>query len=257
MNYTFLPDTSVVYNRKLIHLIENGTLQNYTPVEKDQVSTAEKVTIVLSRVMLAEIENQANQTKALETVGLDVLHELYRLQKEKVIDLKVVGTRPSLEHIKLNPGGELDALIRNDALQSKSVLITADEVQSSVALVEGVDVLFTVNLPEGDVKSHHEMAHANIEDFFDDRTMSVHLRGHCLPLAKRGTPGNWLLEKISNEKMKPSTVAEIANRIIRQAKNDEQSFIERNEQGVSVIQLRKYRVVICRPPFQIHMKSQR
>ncbi len=249
MNYSFLPDTSVVYNRKLIQLIQNGTLENYNPIEKSNVTTSDKVTIVLSRVMLAEIENQANQTKAQETVGLEVLQKLYELQKKQLIAIKIHGSRPTLDNIKLNPGGELDALIRGDALQSKSVLITADEVQSAVALVEGIDVLFTVNLPEGETESLHEMAHARIEEFFDDTTMSIHLRGHCLPLAKKGRPGNWELEEISEEIMKPSTVAEIANRIIRQAKNDEQSFIERNEQGVSVIQLRNYRIVICRPPF--------
>ncbi|MCF2140230.1 MAG: ATPase [Candidatus Lokiarchaeota archaeon] len=249
MPYTFLPDTSVIYNRKIIDLIQNETLQEYVPIEKERVTEVEKLTIILSRIMLAEVENQANQTKPQENVGLEVLQELYALSKKGIIKLETFGNRPTLEQIKLNPGGELDAQIRKDAFDAKAILITADEVQSSIALVQGVDVLFTMNIPEIQEEIHSDLSNAVIEDFFDDHTMSVHLRGHCLPMAKRGRPGDWKLEAISDTPMEPFAIAEIANRIIRKAKNDEKSFIERNESGVTVIQLRKFRIVICRPPF--------
>lgn len=249
MSYTFLPDTSVVYNRKIIEFIENGTLERYIPMEHDRVTKVPIITIILSRVMLAEIENQANQTKAQESVGLEVLQELYKFVKEKRIEVQIYGSRPTLEQIKLNPGGELDALIRKDAYDSKAILITADEVQSSIALVEGIDVLFTMNLPEVQEELEAIPKFGGIEDFFDEHTMSVHLRGHCLPMAKRGRPGSWQLEAISDEPLEPFSIGEIANKIIRTAKNDEQSFIERNETGVTVVQLRKFRIVICRPPF--------
>jgi ATPase len=150
MPYTFLPDTSVIYNRRILEFIEDGVLDKYQPSEMESITQVDTTTIVLSRVMLSEIENQANQTKAQESVGLEVLHELYRLVKEGKIKTSVVGDRPKLEQIKLNPGGELDALIREDALKSNSILITADEVQSSIALVQGIDVLFTMNMPELD-----------------------------------------------------------------------------------------------------------
>ncbi|MHA1611338.1 MAG: hypothetical protein ACTSYU_04725, partial [Promethearchaeota archaeon] len=248
-HYTFLPDTSVIYNRKIIKFIQNGTLTNYTPLEKERATEVPNLTIVLSRVMLSEIENQANQTKAQENVGLEAIQELYRLSKQNLIDIQIYGNRPTLEQIKLNPGGELDALIRKDAFDAKAILITADEVQSSIALVQGIDVLFTMNLPEVQDELQDDLKQTVIEDFFDDQTMSVHLRGHCLPMAKRGRPGDWKLETISDTPLEPSTVGEIANRIIRKAKNDEKSFIERNEAAVTVVQLRKYRIVICRPPF--------
>ncbi|MHA1718196.1 MAG: PINc/VapC family ATPase [Promethearchaeota archaeon] len=248
MPYAFLPDTSVIFNHKIIDFILNGILDEYSPVQEKKITKTDKLTIILSRVMLSEIENQANQMKSQENVGLNALKEIYRLGKEKRIKIEIVGERPKLDEIRLNPGGELDALIRKDAFDSNSILLTADEVQASIALVEGIEVLFTLNLPESEIKSH-ELASLNIQDYFDESTMSVHLRGHCLPLAKKGKPGNWRLEKISDNEMLPSIVEEIANKIIRQAKNDENSFIERNESGVTVIQLQKFRIVICRPPF--------
>jgi ATPase len=250
--YAFLPDTSVIYNRRIIEIIENGVLERYTPIQKDRIRNTPTITIVLSRVMLSEIENQANQTKSQENIGLEVLKELYNLNAKKKILLEVIGNRPTLENIKLNPSGELDALIRKDAFESKSILITADEIQSSIALVEGIEVLFTMNVPELDnseTLGRDEKPIPQIQDFFDDKTMSVHLRGHCRPLAKRGRPGDWRLETINDQVMEPHFVDEISNNIIRMAKNDEKSFIEKNEPGVSVIQMRNYRIVICRPPF--------
>ncbi len=252
MPYTFLPDTSVMYNKKIVDLIEHNVLVDYQPEAKSNVTQASALTIILSRTMLAEIENQANQTKSSQNVELEVLNELNALKTQGKILIEIVGDRPNLDQIKLNPGGELDAIIRRDAYDAKAVLVTADEVQASVARVEGIGVLFTVNLPETEVQKDDggpEFANASIQDFFDDQTMSVHLRGHCTPLAKRGSPGNWRLDPISEEIMAPHTVADISNRIIRQAKNDEMSFIERNERGVTVIQLQNYRIVICRPPF--------
>jgi ATPase len=249
MPYTFLPDTSVIYNRKIITLIKDGSLTTYQPENLDFITQTEKLTIFLSLVVLAEVENQANQTKPQETLALDVIRELHALKQEGIIDIKTCGTRPQLDQIKLNPGGELDALIRKDALNAKAILITADEVQSSIALIEGIDVLFTTSISDPQNHLADETIPTNIEDFFDDKTMSVHLRGHVKPMAKKGRPGQWELVAIQEEKMTPAIVAEIANRITRQAKNDDKSFIERNEPGVSVIQLRKYRIVICRPPF--------
>ncbi len=249
MPYTFLPDTSVIYNKKILELIENGTLDKYIPRKGTDLLQTEKLTIVLSHVSLAEIESQANRTKGQESVGLEVLQDLYRLWISQRIDLIHIGVRPTLEQIHLNPGGELDAMIRKDALTARSVLVTADEVQSAIALVEGIEVFFVMNLPEIAEDLHHELADAQIHEFFDDTTMSIHLRAHCLPMAKKGRPGDWKLVPISDNEMDPITIAEIANRLMRQAKNDERSFIERNEPGVTVIQLRKYRIVICRPPF--------
>src|SRR6056297_1285919 len=255
MPYAFLPDTSVVYNGKILELIESGKLDSYTPVEKDNVRETERTTLVLSRVMLSEIENQANKTKSQKDFGLEVLHELHGIKRTHNIEIEIFGKRPKLEHVRLNPGGELDALIRKDALKNKAVLVTADNVQSGIAVVEGVDVLYSEARSEyeeereAEIEQMHEMAGAEIQDFFDSTSMSVHLRGHCVPMAKRGRPGEWRLEPISDEVMPPAVVSKIANKIIRQAKNDEESFIERNSPGVTVVQLRNYRIVICRPPF--------
>ena len=42
-------------------------------------------------------------------------------------------------------------------------------------------------------------------DFFDDTTMSVHLRENNYPYAKKGTPGKWKFVRIHNNKLDQET----------------------------------------------------
>ncbi len=46
---------------------------------------------------------------------------------------------------------------------------------------------------------------------FDDRSMSVHLIEGVKPLAKKGTPGEFTLEKISDNKLDKQTLNQIMN----------------------------------------------
>ncbi len=213
MPYNFLPDTSVLVNGKILDYIEDGTLMNYRPTEHLQPMEGDQLEIVLSRIVLAEIENQANHTKACGSFSIEIIEDLYKLVKDHKIMIRVCGKRPSWDELRMNPGGELDALIRRDAQEEGAILVTADNIQATMALVEGIEVLYVQNLPEGigglDDKKLHK-----IQDFFDDTTMSVHLRAHCVPLAKRGRPGEWQLEPIGDEILDPTELGEISARII-------------------------------------------
>jgi ATPase len=120
-----------------------------------------------------------------------------------------------------------------------------------MALIEGLEVIFSTSTEVAPAtpspKSEEKVRH--IEDFFDDQTMSVHLIGHCVPLVKRGQPGDWRLEQIGSTPLEPKELEEIAVKILTEAKTEEGCFIERDLPGVQVVQRRKYRIVICRPPF--------
>ncbi len=85
----------------------------------------------------------------------------------------------------------------------------------------------------------------NIESFFDDTTMSVHLRENNYPYAKKGTPGNWSFEKIRNKKLSREDVEKISKSILE----DEESSIEIERTSSTIIQKNHIRIVITRPPF--------
>ncbi|MFW9845978.1 MAG: ATPase, T2SS/T4P/T4SS family [Candidatus Thorarchaeota archaeon] len=93
-----------------------------------------------------------------------------------------------------------------------------------------------------------------LEAFFDERTMSVHLVENNPPRAKRGEPGNWELVELSERVLTYDELDVLAEAIIETAQNDRKSFIEIEEHGAAVVQLRNLRIAIARRPFADKME---
>jgi len=87
-----------------------------------------------------------------------------------------------------------------------------------------------------------------LESFFDERTMSIHLRENSYPFAKKGSPGKWDFVKIRNKLLTQIEIEEISKEIIELVE-DEQGFIEIDRAGSKIIQLGLFRIVITNPPF--------
>ncbi len=85
--------------------------------------------------------------------------------------------------------------------------------------------------------------------FFDDHTMSVHLVENNPPRAKRGSPGDWSLVELSERLLTHDELDILAAAILEVANNDRASFIEIEEEGAAVVQLRNLRIAIAMPPF--------
>ena len=68
-----------------------------------------------------------NIQKEIGYFGLNVLKELRELHNEKKINLKIIGSRPTREEIKMGPGGELDALNPKDIKIDIYILQLASE----------------------------------------------------------------------------------------------------------------------------------
>ncbi|MHA1653713.1 MAG: ATPase, T2SS/T4P/T4SS family [Candidatus Thorarchaeota archaeon] len=88
-----------------------------------------------------------------------------------------------------------------------------------------------------------------LESYFDEHTMSVHLIENNPPRAKRGSPGDWALVDLSEDILTHEDLDVMANAIIESARNDRFSFIEIEEEGAAVVQLRNLRIAIAMPPF--------
>jgi len=229
----FACDTSVIFNGQIIELISSGEL-------------GEKPEILISNIVLAEVEYRTNIQKEIGFFGLNILKHLRELHEQGVITLHIVGKRPTREEIKMAPGGELDALIRDSARQNNAILITADRIQGDVGSFEGLEVLYAW---EKKPKTEILLKSLKLISYFDDETMSVHLKRNLPPYAKKGRPGNWHLHKISEEPISNQLIEDIALEIIENVRDDEHSFIEIEREGAVVAQLREFRIVITRPPF--------
>ncbi|MHA2400290.1 MAG: PIN domain-containing protein, partial [Promethearchaeota archaeon] len=156
----FVCDTSVIFNGLILDLIENGEL-------------GEKPEILIPNIVIAEIEYRTNIHKEIGFFGLKVLRKLRELNNQDELKLQIVGKRPNREEIKMAPGGELDALIRETTLENNAVLITADRIQGDVGIFEGLNIFFVKE--RGENKPMEPLS-LKLLDYFDDKTMSVHLK---------------------------------------------------------------------------------
>jgi len=200
-----------------------------------------KVELIIPLAALDELQAQASKGREVGFIGLEQLKEIRKVCEKKKIKIRFEGERPSLEDIKLAHSGRIDAMIRDVAKKYDAYLYTCDYVQALVAEAEGVKVkYFEVPVKTSGLK---------FENFFTEDTISVHLKENCVPLAKRGKPGNFKLVEVSDKKLTYEEISEIIREISEAARISEEGSIEINRSGALVIQLGNYRIAIARPPF--------
>ncbi len=197
--------------------------------------------LVLHEAVLSELEHQANENRAVGFLGLDEIERLKDLADKYHFTIRFAGRRPTYYEIKNASFGEIDSLIRDLAFDEGACLITADKVQAKLAAVKGANyILFEPVAKAVPLK---------IEKFFDDSTMSVHLREGAYPFAKRGRPGEWDFVKIGNTLLSRDKVVDFSRNIIEVAGTTKDGFIELDRPGSTIVQLGSFRIVITRPPF--------
>ncbi|MEM5828497.1 MAG: PINc/VapC family ATPase [Candidatus Aenigmatarchaeota archaeon] len=197
--------------------------------------------IIIPIPALDELQNQASKGRKEGIIGLNEIKEIRERASAKGISIKFLGERPSLEDIKLARSGRIDALIREVAKKENAYLLTADFIQALVAEAEGTKVIY--------IKSEMPKEKLKFEEFFDENTLSVHLKENVYPLAKRGKPGNWELVRLSDKKMSREEIEEIIKEIVDYARVNEDAFFEIVRDSALVIQLRNYRIAIAMPKF--------
>jgi ATPase len=204
-------------------------------------------TIIIPEAVIAELEAQANQGREIGFSGLTELQALCKLAEEGTIELKFVGVRPTLEQVKLASGGEIDALIRNVAIEHTARFITSDIVQAEVAKAKGLDVIY-LKPQIGDFTP------LGIDQFFDEHTVAVYLKERVPPVAKKGTINEMKLVRIRDQPSSDYELKSLAQEILERAKRDPDGFIEVEKRGITVVQIGSMRIAIARRPFSDGME---
>ena len=197
--------------------------------------------IIIPLAALDELQAQASKGREEGFIGLEEVKRIREWCEKKNVKISFIGERPSLEDIKLARSGRIDALIRDVAKQENAILVTADYVQALVGEAEGVQVMY--------IAPKIKTRGLTFEKFFDEKTMSIHLKENVPPYAKKGRPGNFRLVKLRNEPMKREEIEEIIREIVEAARIDESSSFEIVRSNAMIIQFREYRISIARPPF--------
>ncbi|MFW9904073.1 MAG: PINc/VapC family ATPase [Candidatus Thorarchaeota archaeon] len=226
----YVPDTSAIIN---------GGLKDLLQTKKSEVIS--RITIHAS--IIAELEHQANNGKKVGLKGLNELTEIRNLCEKKGILIDYGGRRPYLSEIKRAQSGEIDAIIRDFAWKEEGILVTSDNIQHLAAKSIGVEVIY---IPQKEKFIEKKL---QIEEYFDDRTMSIHLKQGVPIFGKRGVPGNVSFDQIDDKICTKEFLKEISEEIIEKAQQFEDSFVEIDRKGSTIIQYQNIRIVICRPPF--------
>lgn len=220
-------DTSVIVSGTITKLIESGIIKNSE--------------IIIPVAVLDELQSQASQKKEQGFTGLNEIKKLQDISKTSGNIIKFEGLRPSFDDVRLSERGRIDAIIKDIAKQNDAVLYTSDYVQMLVAQAEGVEV-------------NYQKLELNQEDleflrFFDDQTMSVHLKEGLPPMAKKGKPGSFSLQVIEDKILTRDYLRSMTTEILDVSKLNNKSNLEISKPGAIVVQHRDYRIAITYQPF--------
>lgn len=222
-----IPDTSAVIIGAISEI-----------VEKEDLDYPE---IIVPEAVVCELEHQANANRSEGHKGLKELQKLQHMQYEGELAIDFKGKRPTNYDIKYAKSGEIDSIIRDLARSEMGTLLTNDKVQAETAKAQGIPVYY--------FEQKYIEKELSIERFFDENTMSVHLKENVCPMAKKGTPGHIDFVKLDDKPYTYSQLHEIVDEILDKAKSDSKTYLESSKEGSFVVQSREYRISIAYPPF--------
>ena len=220
-------DTSVIINGNIADQIESGSIRNSD--------------LIIPQAVFDELQSQASNHKEQGFVGLEQIEKLNKLSEDNGFKILLKGPHPDINDIKFASSGRIDALIIDIAKQNDAILYTSDKVQHLVAKAEDVQTVF--------LKPKVEFQKLEFLKFFDDSTMSIHLKENQFPLGKKGKPGEFQLSQINDEILTRDYLKMISSQILSAVNISDSSTVEISKTGATVIQHDDYRIAITYPPF--------
>ncbi|MCY0858983.1 MAG: PINc/VapC family ATPase [Sulfolobaceae archaeon] len=186
--------------------------------------------ILIHRRLISELEREAAEGFVTGELALEELKKLKEVADKVLVNFEFVGSEKE--------AGNVDEVMRDYCLKEGCTIVTSDEIQKKIAELQGINVIYLQPVIE----------ELELEKFFTDDTMSVHLKEGDKPKAKRGRPGYWQMVEISDEILTSNDIKRIAFEVISSTKLIKDSFIEIERKGSTIVQLGNYRVIITRPP---------
>jgi len=174
------------------------------------------------------------------TAGDDISHEKFLKEVNNIRKASEAGLI-KLEYIGQSTiDGDIYQYIFELSRDYDAVILTSDPSKAKFFQAVGskVKLLSPIHVSE-----------PVITKYFDEDTMSVHLKEGVRPRAKKGRPGSWLYVELDEKPITRDEILEIIDEILDYTKTDPESFIEIDEKGVTIVQMRNYRIIIAKPPF--------
>ncbi|RLE57051.1 MAG: ATPase [Thermoprotei archaeon] len=220
----YLPDSTAITSGILRRWVDEGRIEGR---------------IAIHSLLVSYFEDLARKGMSQGFIGLEELGLLRKSCEDRDgVEIEVVRDIP--QGYRVSRDLNVDEVVRELARDWNATVITCDRIQYRTCIASGVKALFL-----GDESRDGFL----IEKFFDDKTMSVHLKEGVIPYAKIGTPGKWKFKLLDSKPISRAELEGIVRNIYEVARESRDAFIEVERPGSTIIQIKNYRIVITRPPF--------
>ncbi|MCP8304633.1 MAG: Flp pilus assembly complex ATPase component TadA [archaeon] len=185
--------------------------------------------IIVHNATVSSIEAKA---KIGNLSGINGLKDLREACAEKNVKLEYAGDP--------NEGHDVNHVNREFARSVQASIITCNPIMAKVSEALGIRVVFESPSPS-----------IELDKVFTDGVMSLHLKEKLPPRVKRGHPGRWFFEKLSETPLSKEELESILAQLMEQTYSSlgEDAFIEVDKIGATIIQLKDFRIVVTHPPF--------
>ena len=215
----YVPDATALMEECVSKLIEQNKIKGKIHILKD---------------IIEDLENKARNNSSLALAGIEEIKRLINISDSDVY-VEIVTYEPRTRGRDV----DLEKLVRNYTYEIGGILITTDELQAQLSKILGVEVIYV----------RKEKRRPSFEKYFDNETMSIHLKEGTYPRAKKGSPEYWYFEIIEDRKLDKKDLERMIMEIFESLNmSNGEGFIEANRSGSSIIQLGRYRIVIVKPP---------
>ena len=221
MEMVYVVDVDSVLDGSLRRLIEKGAIRGR---------------VLIHRIIADYFYSEARKGRSTGFTGLSELAKVIESPGTGIEILVVDEDKPMVKDLSLET---VKSIIRNYAWKAGGVLVSSDPLQIDAARALGIATLYS-----GEARREK----LSIDEFFTEKTMSIHLKEGAPPIAKIGSPGRWAFVRIRDEPLSQGEIEEIARELIEAASLSKDGFVEIDRAGSTIIQLRDYRIVITRPP---------
>ncbi len=185
--------------------------------------------ILLHKSLIRELEDESKEGLVSGDIALEEIGKVKELSERLLIGFDIVG----------ESGKDADVSLREFCQGKGCTVVTSDELQRKICDLMKVDCILLQPLPDTKLP---------IEAYFDESTMSVHLKEDSRPRAKRGKPGEWEFVELSEYPISKTEMRRVVSEIVNSVRFVKGSFIEIERKGSMIIQLGNYRIVVTRPP---------
>ncbi|MGC9148758.1 MAG: ATPase, T2SS/T4P/T4SS family [Sulfolobales archaeon] len=213
---------------------QTALLEDFELIKEVIENKIESGEIHILKQVIEKFEKGIREGDPQAARGLENIERLREfISSKEDLEIRIVNIQE-----RIIPEKTLEQIIRDYALEIGGVLITSDPLQKKISEAMDIEVIEISKKKTGLL----------FEKYFDEHTMSIHLKAGAPPRAKKGSPLKWFFEYLDNKPLTEKELEEIINDVLEEVKIRKRGFIEIERPYSIIVQIDMYRIIIVKPP---------